>query len=119
MPIIFNQSEKLIATRILEYSEHYPILDADNDCLVSIDSFAKEADFCIFDNLDIDFDKLIKNKQDFRIKNIVVRNFYKSDMFTFHLYLDDTNTKYTFQNWEEVLRYTAENIMEKVCFARN
>lgn len=119
MPITFNRSENLIAKRIMEYSNDYPILDADNDCLVSIDKFERDYDFCIFDNLNIEFNDLIKSKLDYRIKNIIVRNFYKSNMFTFHLYLDHTNTKYTFQNWEEVLRYTAENIMEKVCFARN
>ena len=119
MPIVFDNSKHKLAERIEEYSKDFPVLDADNECLVSLDNFNKYADFCILDNNNLSIKAILSYKKEYMISNIIVRNYIESSISSFHAYIDKKNSVMTFQDWDELLRYTVENIMEKVCFARN
>lgn len=119
MPIVFDNPNHKLAERIGEYSKDFPILDADNECLVSIDNFNKYADFCILDNRNLPIKTILSLKKEYMISNVIVRNYNESLILSFHAYIDKNNSIMTFQDWDELLRYTVENIMEKICFARN
>lgn len=119
MPIVFDNPKHKLAERIGEYSKDFPILDADNECLVCIDNFNRYADFCILDNNKLSNVAILSSKKEYMISNVIVRNYIESSISSFHAYIDKNNSIMTFQDWDELLRYTVENIMEKVCFARN
>ena len=119
MPVVFDNPKHKLAERIEEYSKDFPILDADNECFVLVDCFNRYADFCILDNNKLSIPTILSNKKEYLIENVIVRNYNESLICSFHAYIDKNNSILTFQDWDELLRYTVENIMEKVCFARN
>lgn len=113
MPLNIHPQNHILAKRILKISEHYQILNVDNVVNVCIDCFQYDADYVILDNLKYN-DKL---KDEYRIKNLIIRNYESSGLFQFHVILNNSIIYY--QNWDELINHATELMMEEVCFARN